>query len=56
MIAFGFRMLNAELPYYLSRADESVNNLLRISKTIDRVIEKLENPSKYELEFLNLKI
>jgi hypothetical protein len=42
MVAFGFRMLNAELPYYMGRADESINNLLAILKIVKGIIENLE--------------
>ena len=45
MIAFGFRMLNAEMPYYLGRSDESIVNLIRLQKVATNIIGKLKNDS-----------
>ena len=38
MIAFGFRLLNAELPQYLGRSDESIANLSGLLKIVNHII------------------
>jgi hypothetical protein len=39
MISFGLRMLNAELPYYLGRSDESIVYLQKMLKIIDQTLK-----------------
>ncbi|CAM6031610.1 unnamed protein product [Sphagnum compactum] len=41
MVPFGLRMLNAELPLYLARSEESISNLYRLLQTTDLVIREL---------------
>lgn len=40
MIPFGFRMLAAELPQYLSRSDESISMICHLLTTVNSIIEK----------------
>lgn len=42
MVAFGLRMLNAEVPFYLNRGDESISNLLKLIKLVNKVIGELK--------------
>ncbi len=41
MISFGLRVLNAELPQFLGRVDESINSLTKLLDTVDNIIKKL---------------
>jgi hypothetical protein len=41
MISFGFRILNAELPQFLGRADDSINSLTNLLNIVDNVIKSL---------------
>lgn len=42
MIPFGLRMLNAELPQYLGRSEDSVQNLYKILSVVQNVLKDLE--------------
>ena len=41
MVPFGLRMLNAELPLYLARSEESISNLYKLLQTTDKIIKEL---------------
>lgn len=43
MIPFGLRMLNAELPHYLGRSDDSIQNLYKILSIVQNVLKNLEH-------------
>jgi hypothetical protein len=52
MISFGLRILNAELPQYVGRVDESINNLARLLDIVDNIIKNLpeqESINKYNI-------
>ncbi len=38
MVPFGLRMLNAELPLYLGKSEESIAQLYKLLETVDRVM------------------
>ena len=49
MVPFGLRMLNAELPLYLARSEESISNLYKLLSTTDGVIKELgDDESTYQ--------
>ena len=43
MIPFGLRILNAELPHYLGRSDDSIQNLYKILSIVQNVLKNLEH-------------
>jgi hypothetical protein len=47
MIAFGFRMLHAELPQYLNRHEESLASLYKLLHIVDEILSDL-SPNKNE--------
>ena len=57
-VPFGLRVLNAELPLFLGRSDESVSNLYKLLHTVNKIIEQLtkneENESKFDINFILL--
>jgi hypothetical protein len=52
MISFGLRVLNAELPQFLGRVDESIHSLTTLLDTVDNIIKKLpDKESIYDTFF-----
>ena len=50
MIPFGFRMLNAELPQYLGRSEESISHLYKLLHVVQGIIDSLgQNESELKL-------
>lgn len=45
MVAFGFRMLNAETAHYLGRPDESLSNLHKILRIVENILKTLSDES-----------
>lgn len=39
MIPFGFRILAAELPQYLTKYEESISNLTRLLSIVNKIID-----------------
>ena len=55
MVPFGLRVLNAELPHFLGRSDESISNLYKLLQTVDKIIQDLphEQSKTFFLNFFN---
>ena len=43
MVPFGLRMLNAELPHFLGRSEESISNLYMVLASVDSVLDSYIN-------------